>query len=100
MKKLIAVAMFSLVASSAFAECKLSITRTACPGKETEAFKPYDGKTTTEETIKKATTQDACVKEGEKASKIVRKGTLSKKAVKISFEGKDAGEKSDEKACN
>lgn len=97
--KLLCVALFSLTLSSAvMADCMLTIDRTACPGKEAEARKPYDGKNPTEEKGK-ATTEEACMKEGEKAAKIIRKGVLSKKVVKIAFGGKALGEKSDEKEC-
>jgi hypothetical protein len=59
-------------------DCSLTIDRTACPGKEAEAKKPYDGKNPTEEKMPKAQDAEACLKAGEKAAKIVRKGTLSK----------------------
>lgn len=67
-------------------ECVLAITRTACPGKEAEAFKPYDGKTTTEEK-KKLSSAGACIKAGEGAARIIRKGTLSGKSVEAKFDG-------------
>jgi hypothetical protein len=88
------------IAHSAMAgDCSLSIDRKACPGKEAEALKPYDGKNPTEEKMAKATTLEACTKEGEKASKIVRKGVLAKKTVKITFDGKMVEEKSADKEC-
>lgn len=98
MKLFCLVAVTALLSSAAFADCSLTIDRKACPGKEAEAVKPYDGKNPTEEKGK-ATTEEACMKEGEKAAKIVRKGVLTKKTVKISFGGKALGEKTDEKAC-
>lgn len=98
MKFIYLAALVALCSSAVFAECNLTIDRKACPGKEAEAVKPYDGKNPTEEKGK-ATTEDACMKEGEKAAKIVRKGVLAKKTVKISFNGKALGEKSDEKDC-
>jgi hypothetical protein len=84
------------------AECVLKIDRKACPGKETEALKPYAGKNPTEEKITRApasATSDACIAEGEKASKIVRKGTLSQKTVTVSFDGKDVGTKTGTGEC-
>lgn len=89
----------TLTHSALAADCSLSIDRTPCPGKEAEARKPYDGKNPTEEKVAKATTAEECTKAGEKAVKIVRKGVLAKKHAKISFDGKEIGEKSDEKEC-
>jgi hypothetical protein len=89
-----------LISNSLIAgECTLSITRTACPGKEAEMLKPYDGKNPTEEKDAKATTEEACSKAAEKAAKIVRKGVLAKKAVMAKFDGKDLGEKAETKEC-
>ena len=100
MKFLSLLSLTLILSHSAFAgDCSLSIDRKACPGKEAEALKPYDGKNPTEEKIAKATTLDACTKEGDKASKIVRKGVLTKKTVKITFDGKMVEEKSSEKEC-
>lgn len=87
--KVVAVAV--LFASNAYAgDCVMKIKRTACPGKATEAFKPYNGK---EETEEKKSVKDlkACEAETEKASKIVRKGVLSQKTTKATFDGKDIG---------
>ncbi len=98
MNKLIA-AVLVVVSSSAFAgECVMKIKRDACAGKETAAYKPYNGKTETEE---KKTVADAaaCTAEAKKAAKIVRKGTLTKKTVVASFDGKDVGTESDTAEC-
>jgi hypothetical protein len=100
MKKLLLISLVLGLSSNAFAGvCSLTTTRTACPGKEAEMLKPYDGKNPTTETDAKATTEDACKAAGEKAAKIQRKGVLSKKSVKISFDGKDLGEPSTDKEC-
>ncbi|GEM_PF-785833 len=98
MKLFCLLAVSTMLSTAAFADCMISINRTACAGKESEALKPYDGKNPTEEKGK-ATTEEACLKEGEKAAKIVRKGVLAKKTVKISFGGKSLGEKTEEKEC-
>lgn len=85
--------------SGAFAgDCVLKIKRDACAGKEATAYKPYNGKTETEE---KKTVGDeaACKAEAKKAAKIVRKGTLTKKTVTANFDGKDAGTESDSAEC-
>ena len=90
----------TILAHSALAgDCSLSIDRKPCPGKDTEALKPYDNKNPTEEKMAKATTLEACTKEGEKAAKIVRKGTLINKSVKITFDGKMIGTKSVNSEC-
>jgi hypothetical protein len=81
------------------ADCVITINRTPCAGSEAEALKPYDGKNPTTEKIKKATTAVECTAAGEKASVIVRAGVVTKKVVKISFDGKEIGEKTGEKAC-
>lgn len=80
-----------LFASNAYAgDCVIKINRTACPGKTTEAYKPYNGKVETEEK-KSLADQKACEAEAEKASKIVRKGVLTQKRTIASFDGKDSG---------
>lgn len=84
--------------SFASAACEINIVREACPGKETEAFKPYGGKKATDEKGK-ATTADACLAEADKASKIVRKGTLSKKIATAKFDGKEVGKKESTSDC-
>ena len=83
--------LLTFSASLSFAgDCVMKIKRDACPGKDTEAYKPYNGKKETEEK-KSAADAAACEKEADKASKIVRKGTLSAKTVTASFDGKDLG---------
>lgn len=100
MHKLLSSIFVTTLATSAFAgDCELSIDRKPCPGKEAAAFKPYDGKNPTIEKKAKAVTLEACTKEGEAASKIVRKGTLAEKTVTIKFDGKDISKKSDKSEC-
>lgn len=86
MKMAAAVVLFTSISAQA-GDCVLKISREACPGKETEAYKPYNGKKETEEK-KSAADEAACKKEAEKASKIVRKGTLSVKTVIATLDGK------------
>lgn len=91
-------ALLIFCSTTAFAgECVLTIKRTACPGKEAEAFKPYMGKVETKEK-KEAATENACGELADAASKIVRKGTLSEKHVMASFDGKDLGKAFSNKA--
>ena len=61
MKKisLLILAMTLTAATTYAGECKIKIAREACAGKETEAFKPYDGKKETEET-KQVADEAAC----------------------------------------
>lgn len=103
MKTFITVIALVMTAQAAVAgECALMISRTACPGKEAEALKPYDGKNPAKDT-KKVDSEAACLAWAEKSAKIQRKGTLaSKKVLSISFDGKDIGDVSKlsaESAC-
>lgn len=97
--KTLAAIVIALAASSAMAgDCVLKIKRDACAGKEAAAYKPYNGKQETEE--KKTVADDAaCKAEAKKAAKIIRKGTLSKKTVTATFDGKDAGTETDSAEC-
>lgn len=97
MKKIILTAILLSTTSVFAGECKISITRKACPGKEAEAFKPYNGKETTEET-KSQESAEKCSAFAEKSAKIVRKGTLTEKIVKGTFDGKDLGKSFSDKA--
>ena len=98
MKKIsLLILAITLTAGATFAgECKIKIAREACAGKETEAFKPYDGKKETEET-KQVADEAACGAFADKSSKIVRKGTLTSKKVTANFGGKDLGKTYEEK---
>lgn len=88
MMKLMIVATLLAGFTAHAGDCKISITRKACAGKETEAFKPYNGKETTEES-KAQDDVGKCEAFAEKSSKIVRKGTLTEKIVKGTFDGKE-----------
>lgn len=98
MKNLIVATMLFATSSVFAGECVMKIKRDACAGKEAAAFKPYNGKTETEE---KKTVADmaACKAESKKAAKIVRKGTLTKKTVTATFDGNDAGTETDTAEC-
>lgn len=87
---ILAIAIIMMGSASTAGECMMKIKRDACPGKETEAYKPYNGKQETEEK-KEVADAAACEAAADKASKIVRKGTLSAKTVTASFAGKDLG---------
>lgn len=101
-KLLLSVIALSFASSVAMAksECTFKTARTACAGKETEAFKPYDGKTETDDK-KEVDDEKACLALAEKSAKIVRKGTLtSKKVHTVTFAGKDLGKTfEDKKDC-
>lgn len=83
---IVALLVFSAGQMAVAGDCVLTISRTACPGKQAEALKPYGGKETTEEK-KSADDGAACAKAAEKAAKIVRKGVLSAKKVTATFGG-------------
>ena len=76
--------------SSVAADCELLVDRKACPGKESEAMKPYEGKNPTTERFSTADVA-ACEKKAEKASKIIRQDILAQKTVTGKFKGKDLG---------
>lgn len=79
--------------------CKLSILRAACsPAKEKAMLKPYDGKNPTVETLDLPSEKE-CVAKAEEQAKIVRAGTLAKKTVTVSFDGKDLGNKEGTSEC-
>lgn len=98
MKKTMLIFAIALIGNMAFAgDCSITTDRKACPGKEADALKPYNGKNPTEE-AKKFDNEEACVKWAEKNSKIVRKGTLTEKVVTVKFDGKDLGKTFSDKA--
>lgn len=78
-------------------DCILKVKRDACPGKETEAYRPYMGKVETTEK-KEAADEKACAALAESESKIKRKGTLTGKTVSANFGGKDLGKSWSDKA--
>lgn len=91
MKKTTLIVAITFLGQLAFAgDCMITTDRKACPGKEAEVLKPYNGKNPTEET-KKMDDVAACEKWAEKSSKIIRKGTLAEKKVSAKFDGKDLG---------
>jgi hypothetical protein len=103
MKKMLLSAVVITLASSvalAKGECAFKTAREACPGKETEAFKPYEGKKETDDK-KEVEDEKACLALAEKGAKIVRKGTLtSKKVHTVTFAGKDLAKTfEDKKEC-
>ena len=70
MKKIILMFATVVMAQTAFAgDCQITIDRKACPGKEVDALKPYNGKNPTEES-KKLDDAGACEKWAEKSAKI------------------------------
>ncbi len=95
-----AIALTFAASMASAAECAFKTDRTACPGKETEAMKPYDGKNPTEDK-KEVADEKACLTLAEKSAKIVRKGTLAaKKVTTVTFGGKDLGQTfEDKKDC-
>lgn len=98
MKKFIVIGLLVSSVSAMAGECVITIDRKACPGKETDAFKPYNGKNPTEEK-KSQDSAGACEKWAEKSAKIVRKGTLTEKKVTAKFDGKDVKGSSDKADC-
>ena len=97
----VALGLFPVFASAADGECEITTQRTACPGKEAEVLKPYDGKNPTVD-IRAAASAEVCKATAEQSSKIVRKGTLKGKNVVARF-NKDSNQKfefSDSSECS
>jgi hypothetical protein len=80
------VAMLAGASTASAEDCELTIKRTACPGKEDAAYKPYKGVNPTKEPAA-AADAGACKKAAEEACEIKRAGTLSEKEVSASFKG-------------
>jgi len=98
MKTILTIVLAMAFAQASFAgDCEIIISRKACAGKETEAMKPYNGQNPTSEKST-AADADACSKKAEKASKIIRKGTLTEKSVTAKFDDKDLGKSFTDKA--
>ena len=66
--------------------CVIKVERKSCPGMREKSFKPYNGKTTTEESFQ-VVDEAECLKQAESLAKIVRKGILQEKRVHIKYRG-------------
>lgn len=101
MKKTAAISfLFALVSVSAAQakDCVLEINRTACSEELKEkALAPYKGQNPTKE--EKDLDEVKCKAEGEKVSKIIRKGTLKEKTATVLFKGKEVGKYTDKAEC-
>ena len=81
------------------ADYKIITDRKPCPGKERDAYKPYQGENPTESHFEVEDT-DECMRLARNEVKILRKGTIGEKTVTATFRGKSAGVYSDLKKCN
>lgn len=100
--KLILSFAITLTSTFAFAgNCVFKVHRTPCPGKESDAFKPFGGANPSTEAQKKFTTLEAC--KGELAARektgIDRIGTVAKREITALFEGKEIGKITSTKVC-
>lgn len=89
MKRVLLTFAVVLGSISAYAgDCKISITRTACPGKETESYKKCNGAKSCDD-MKKADSKDACGKEALKDCENVadRQKITKSKVVTATFDG-------------
>ena len=93
------IAMTSTVALAG--SCVFKVHRTPCPGKDSDAFKPFGGANPSTEAQKKLTTLEAC--KGELASRekigIDRIGTVNKREITALFDGKEIGKIISTRAC-
>ena len=76
-----------LLATHAFAgDCVMSITREACPGKDTDSYAKCGGKQSCDET-KKTGSAEACAKEAAKACQNKRLDVTKSKTIVAKFNG-------------
>lgn len=100
MKTTLAMAVISILTLTSTVhakECVLEIYRKPCPGKEKIAMAPYKDVNPTKE--EKDLDEAKCKAEGEKVSKIIRKGTLTEKTATVLFKGKEVAKYTDKAEC-
>jgi len=87
------LAVFLGMGSAHAADCTVSVTRTACPGKEAESFKKCGGEKRCEEK-KTADSAQACAKAALKACDNIgdRQKVTKSKVITATFEGKPVQE--------
>jgi len=86
-RKSVCAVAFLLVSGFAFAgDCVLHVTRTACPGQETESFSKCGGKASCDET-KPAPTAALCASKVKAACENNRKQTTKYKKITATFDG-------------
>lgn len=81
----IVLSILSIPKAALAGECVLSVTRTACPGKEVESYKKCSGKQSCEE-IKETGSADACAKEAVKACENARLDITKSKLITAKFD--------------
>ena len=93
-KLLVLFLVFGFLSQSAFAgTCILKTTRTPCSDAvKAEALKPYDGKETTDDAKKTATTAEKCIEAAKEACVIVRPLQLKEKKIVALFDGAPVGD--------
>lgn len=79
-------------------KCKLTIHREACPGREIDAFAPYNGKNPTLEGVP-ASTKNDCIKQAQVNALILRKKIIKKITVTGLFEEEEIGSHSKQAPC-
>jgi hypothetical protein len=90
MKRVMLTLAVALSAGSAYAgDCKISVTRTACAGKEAESYKKCNGTKSCDQ-VKKVDSMEACAKEALKACDNVgdRQKVTKSKVITALFDGK------------
>ena len=86
-KKLLVMAVLALTAGSVLAgECMLQVTRTACPGKETESFSKCDGKASCNESVP-AASAGQCTLKAKSACSNKRLDVTKYKKVTATYDG-------------
>ncbi len=86
---ILAVVAGMVLSASAYAGvCELTVTRTACAGKEADSYKKCDGKASCA-VKKKADNEAACVKAAEEECVNSRTEITKSKTVSAKFDGKE-----------
>ena len=88
MMQKIALLIPLFTSSSALAgECKMTVTRVACPGHEETCYSKCAGKPSCDE-VKKTGSAESCQREAVKNCHVFRPGETKSKKVSATFEGK------------
>jgi hypothetical protein len=86
-KRVMVLAALTLAVGSVFAgECVLQVTRTACPGKDTESFSKCAGKASCNETVP-AASAGQCTLKAKSACANKRQDVTKNKKVSATFDG-------------
>ena len=92
------LSIVALITSAHAGDCRVSVNREACPGKETEAFAPYGGQNPTI-SVQYAESLSQCQAIATKHAKVVRVKIIKKITVSPFFDNAPMSLISNEKPC-